>query len=507
MSNANIHFRKKVNFWGLIVGLFVFFLFIIFPLFPESDTASKMTATALLMAIWWITEAIPLAITALLPLILFPLLSLISTEKVASEYMNSTIFLFLGGFLIAIAIEKWNLHKRISLLTIKIIGTNSNRIILGFMVASAFISMFISNTATAIMMLPIGLSVISSFEGSSDSQQLKNFSIALFLAIAYACSIGGIATLIGTAPNLVFQRIFSINFPEAPKITFGQWMFFGVPLSIVMLICVWMILTKVLFKTPKQMQANSNNISDYYEKLGKTTYEEKLMLIVLITTALLWIFRKNIVISDFVIPGWSDNTSFSDFIDDGTIAIFVAILLFIIPAKGKHKKLLTLEEFKKVPWDIIILFGGGFALAKGFQETGLSYIIGQHFEIIATAPPIIIIISICLLLTFLTELTSNTATTQTILPILVSISIAMQINPLLLMIPATISASFAFMLPVATPPNAIVFATGRVTIANMARAGLIINLIGAIIVTLLFYTLGTIVFNIDLNSFPQWLNK
>lgn len=505
MNHPKTQFQRRINFWGLLAGLTLFFILILFPLFPQSETASKMLAIAALMAVWWISEAIPLAVTALLPLVLLPLLSLISTEKVASEYFNSTIFLFLGGFLIAIAIEKWNLHKRIALKTVKLIGTNPSRIILGFMIASAFISMFISNTATAIMMLPIGLSVILNFENNNQPNNIAPFTKSLFLAIAYSCSIGGIATLIGTAPNLVFQRIFSISFPNAPVITFGQWMLFGLPLSLIMLFTVWLLLTKIIFKSNKELNVNQDDISEQHKILGKISYEEKIMLIVLIITALLWIFRKKILLGDFTIPGWSDNLPFSNYIDDATIAIFMAILLFIIPSKANHSKILQLQDFKKIPWDIIILFGGGFALAKGFQETGLSLIIGKQLEAIANMPPIFMILFVCLLMTFLTELTSNTAITQTILPILASLSIAVNINPLILMIPATISASFAFMLPVATPPNAIVFATGKVTIREMAKTGLIINIAGAIIITLFFYFIGYNIFHIDILNTPKWL--
>ncbi len=503
MNNTKIQVRKKVNFWGLIAGLILFFILTLFPVFQESELASKMLAIAVLMTTWWITEAIPLAVTALLPLILMPLLSLIPTEKVASEYFNSTIFLFLGGFFIAIAIEKWNIHKRLALQTIKLIGKNPNKIVLGFMIASALISMFISNTATAIMMLPIGLSVVLNFENDNSFSNISEFTKALFLAIAYSCSIGGIATLIGTAPNLVFQRIFSINFPDAPAITFGQWMIFGFPLAIIMLFTVWLILTKIIFNSNKNFIINRDNISEQHKNLGKISFEEKIMLIILTITALLWIFRRKIVLGEFIIPGWSDNLPFSEFIDDATIAIFMAIILFIIPAKSKQSKILSIQDFKKIPWDIVILFGGGFALAKGFQETGLSLIIGKQLELIANLPLILMILFTCLLLTTLTELTSNTAITQTVLPIIASLSIALNLHPLILMIPATISASFAFMLPVATPPNAIVFATGKITIQEMAKTGFIINIVGAIITTLFFYFIGYKIFNINLITLPH----
>lgn len=498
-----------IGFW---TGLSLFILLFVISKDSVDQTEYRMGAVAALMAVWWMTEAVPLVATSLLPLLLFPLLGLAKSGDTASNYINSTIFLFLGGFLLALGMERWNLHKRVSLFIIRAIGGSTSRILFGFMFSSALISMFISNTATAIMMMPIGLSIILRLEDEFGSEKTHTFAISLMLGIAYASSIGGIATLVGTVPNLIFERIFTITFPEAPKITFGIWMMFGIPISGVMLISMWLIISKILYRPSKEISLDKKIINKQYKLLGILRFEESILLMIVSVTALLWIFRVDIRVGEFVIPGWSNLLSFPDFLDDGTIAISMALLLFLIPSKNRENGSIAILEadiLKKVPWDILLLFGGGFALAHGFQESGLSDKIGALLSGFKGVHPIFLIFIVCILLTFLTELTSNTATTNTVLPILASMSVAIGINPLLLMIPATLSASFAFMLPVATPPNAIVFGTGKIRISEMVRAGVVLNITGALILTLLFYFVGTIVFDIDPGVFPEWarMNK
>jgi len=448
--------------------------------------AQIVASIAVLMSILWITEAVPLAITSLIPLILFPITGVISSKEISQSYINSTIFLFMGGFIIAIAMERWNLHKRIALNVIEIAGKSPSKIILGFMASSALISMWISNTATAVMLLPIGLSIIYKLDEEYGIEKTSSFAIALMLSIAYSCSIGGIATPIGTPPNLVFQRIYKINFPNNPEIYFGDWMKFAVPIAAVMIVFVWFLLTKILFKDYNFTSIDMNLIKEEKLKLGRITYEEKIVAIIFLITSLLWIFRAELNLGFIKIPGWSQIFLKPDFIDDGTVAIAMAFLLYIIPASKKSKEqnfILDFNSIKKIPWDIILLFGGGFALADGFVISKLSILIGQQFTSLKNVNPIFLIASVCFVLTFLTELTSNTATAQIILPILASLSIELNLNPLLLMIPATISSSFAFMLPVATPPNAIVFSSRKLKIIDMAKAGLIINFFGIITVT------------------------
>lgn len=494
---------------GLILGPIVAILIIIFFEFDPSNLKIEfMAAVAALMAVWWITEPIPLGATSLLPLVLFPLFGILDGEKTAETYINSTIFLFLGGFLIALAMEKWNLHKRIALKIIMFFGGSAELIILGFMCASAFLSMWISNTATAVMMLPIGLAVIKNLENEIGFGKSNNFSKAIMIGIAYACSIGGVATLIGTPPNLSFARIFKITFPSAPEITFGNWLMLGFPIAVLMLFTAWIVLTKIIYKFDKNVLIEKSIVNNEFKELGKTRYEEKIVLSVFILTALLWIFRSNIEIGNFIIPGWSNLFGNPKFLNDGVIAIAMATILFLFPSKEKeinNKMILDNKIFSKVPWEIILLFGGGFALAKGFVVSGLAPFIGEQFSNFADVNPFVLMFITAISITFLTELTSNTATTEMILPVLASISVAIGINPLLLMITATFSASMAFMLPVATPPNAVVFASQKLNVSDMVKSGIILNLIGVFIITLIVYFLGISIFEININTLPNWI--
>lgn len=508
MTEKLLHGKSISQKIGLILGPVLFFVVLLFFDFdPEKPIITHMAAVAILMAVWWITEAIPLFATALLPMFLYPLLGIMESNATAPVYFNSTIFLFLGGFMIALTMEKWKLHRRIALFIIRLIGGGPDRIVLGFMIASAFLSMWISNTATAIMMVPIGLAIVFKMEEKFEIAATHKFTISLMLGIAYGCSMGGIATLVGTPPNLSFARIFQITFPQAEPIAFGTWFLMGLPISAVMIVVVWLILTKIFFRVQSSLTIDRTIVNKEYNELGPMSFEEKSVLTIFSLTAILWVFRKKLIIGFVSIPGWSQLLPNPDLIDDATVAIFMAVLMFLIPTRTKGTKYSTLmgpDVITKLPWNIVLLFGGGFALAKGFQVTGLSEFIGNNFSGLAGMPPIIMIIIICFGITFLTELTSNTATTEMVLPILASVAIAMETNPLLLMIPATLSASCAFMMPVATPPNAIVFGSGRIRISEMARVGIFINIIGVIIITVLFYLIGTVVFSIDPGVFPEW---
>lgn len=479
---------------GLLLGLFLFILFASIQVFPSNLKASLTLAVAVLMAVWWISEALPLAVTSLIPVILFPSLGILSGEDVAGSYFNSTILLFLGGFLLALALEKWNLHKRIALFIISHIGGSASVLILSFMLSSAIISMFISNTATAVMLLPVALSVIYKMEEEASLKE-KKFASALLIAIAYSCSIGGIATLIGTPPNLVFHRVYLITFPNAPQISFAQWMVFGLPLSIIMLFLTWLLLTKFYFKGIRNVKIDRSIIQQEYKALGKTSFEEKVSLSVLVIAIILWIFRTDINLEGFVVPGWSNLFGNPKMIDDGTIGIFIAFILFLIPSKSqKGSKILDVLAFAKVPWGILILFGGGFALAEAFHKSGLSLEIGLHLSLLNGLSEFWLLVVIVATITFLTEFTSNTAIANTMLPIIASMAIATHTNPLYLMIPAAIASSFAFMMPVATPPNAIVFGSGRIKIMDMVKVGFLMNIISIIVLSLMFKFFGSIVF-------------
>ena len=489
--------------FGLIAGVIIFLIIYSFGnLDPSNPNVTSMAAIAALMAIWWITEAIPLAATSLVPLILFPLLGLLTAEKVAGSYINSIIFLFIGGFMIAIAMETWGLHKRIALKIINFFGGSPNSIIVGFMIASAFLSMWISNTATAIMMLPIATAIILKLEDEFGKEKIGDFSIALLLGVAYACSIGGMATLVGTPPNLVFVKTLNIIFPEAPEISFGSWMILALPISILLLLIAILLITKVFYKIDKVIFLEKEFIKTEYRKLGAMTTEEKFVSIIFASTAFLWIFRTNLNVGIFEIPGWSNLFNNASFINDGTVAITMATLLFFIPSKKSDRNLLNSEVFVKIPWGIVLLFGGGFALADGFTSTGLAQFIGNQMSGLVSFPHLLMVFLIAISVILLTELTSNTATTQMILPIMASVSIAIHLNPMLLMITATLSASMAFMLPVATPPNTIIFATGKVKIYQMFKTGVAIDFIGVIVLIILMYLVGNTIFGLD--QMPGW---
>ncbi len=490
---------------GLIIGVLSAVLILLFvDLEPGKPEVTSTLAIAVWMAIWWITEAVPVAVTALLPVVLFPAFGVMNGKAVSAEYFNSIIFLFIGGFLVALAMEKHNLHKRIALKILSVSGSGYGKILFGFMFATAFLSMWMSNTATAMMMVPVAMSLIYKFTEYLNPADAKKISIGLLLSIAYGASVGGIATLIGTPPNLAFTKIFALNFPNAPEISFSQWFIFALPVSFTMLIAVWLILY-FQFKPSEKEKIKGNTVfKDQYKALGQASYEEKVVFTAFIVLAFLWIFRNGFNFG-IHIPGWASLFHHPEYLNDGTVAIFVASVLFLIPSKSKEKKrILDNKIFAKLPWHIILLFGGGFALAKGFKVSGLTDRLGELLTVLSGVHPFVIILIVALFMSFLTELTSNTASTQMILPILASLSVSLKMNPLLLMITGTLAASLAFMLPVATPPNAIIFGTNKIRISEMMRTGFILNMVGVLIVSAAVYFWGQHIFGIDFNVFPDW---
>jgi len=494
---------------GLWLGPALFLVVVGFAdLQPGEPQVTRMAAVATLMAVWWISEAIPLAATSLLPLVLYPLLGIMDGRQTAPIYVNHVIFLFVGGFMIALAMERWGLHERIALWIIRLIGGGPSRLVLSFMLASAMLSMWISNTATSIMMLAIGLAIIGELERTLGQERVRPLSTAMLLAIAYGASVGGMATLVGTPPNLSFVRIFEIVFPDAEPIGFGQWMLIGLPLSAGMLLVIWLLLTRVFFRSPPSLRLSREVVLQNYRRLGPLRFAEAVVLVVFLCTAVLWVFRQDLQLGGLTVPGWAGLLPFPELIDDGTVAMAMALLLFLIPSRASDpqagRAVLDVGVFRRVPWHIVLLFGGGFALASGFQSTGLSGYVGQQFAGLEGFSPPLMIAGVCTVLTFLTELTSNTATTELFLPILASAATTLGLNPLMLMVPATLAASCAFMMPVATPPNAVIFASGRVRIAEMAKVGLVLNLIAVVLITLMFYTLGVTVFAIEPGVLPDW---
>lgn len=461
---------------------------------PERPQVTAMLAIVVWMAIWWIFQAIPLGITALLPLVLYPVLGILPTAEVAPVYMNHIIFLFIGGFLVAFALERWNLHKRIALFIISIIGFSPARLLAGFMLSSWILSMFLSNSATTIMLIAPALAVIKKIEDTLP-QTDNNLATGLLLGIAYAASIGGAATLVGSPPNLIFLGLYNQYFPQGIEIGFSRWFLFGFPISLVFITLAFIVLKKMFLNFNFHASFESDFFVKEYKSLGKATYEEKVVLTAFIILAILWFSRADLDIGIIHFSGWAGLFKFGNYIQDSTVAIFIALLLFLIPAKKSGSgMILSWNEAKKIPLQVIFLFGGGFALAYGFNESGLSqYLAGQLGKV--SGIHILLLVSlICFIMIFLTEISSNTATTQLILPILIVLTGTINAPPYLLLIPATIAASYAFMLPVATPPNTIIFGSERVNIQSMVKAGIVLNIIGIVLITLFIFTLGKWVF-------------
>jgi sodium-dependent dicarboxylate transporter 2/3/5 len=476
--------RQSIGLWlGPVAALSVFIFFN-----PDSGNPATgpMAAVVALMVIWWISEAVPLAVTALLPFVLFPLFGIMPGGAVAASYMNPLVFLLIGGFLIALALERWEVHRRIALRLLLIMGRRPETIILGFMLVCAFLSAWISNTATAVTMLPVALALIVDLEKRWGREAVAPFAVALLLSVAYACSIGGISTLVGTATNIALKGIYEASFPEAAPLLFGQWTAFALPLSLILLAVTWVLITRVFFRFPKNLILNKEVLQQQAAALGKLKAEEWRVAAVFALTATLWMFRGDLVLGDFVLPGWSRLHPSLTAVNDGMIAVFGAILLFVLPARrtetGEPQRLLETAILGRVPWGMVLLFGGGFALAAGFRESGLSAWMGESFlSGLSTWPVFALVLAICLLMTKLTELTSNAASVQLILPVLAGVAVAQGVSPLLLMIPASLAASMAFMLPIATPPNTVVFATERIPMLEMVRCGFWLNLVSALI--------------------------
>jgi len=480
----------------------------------DSASVARMAAIAVWMALWWSFEAVPIPVTALLPLVLIPAAGIQSMVELSPVYARSTVFLFLGGFLLAIGLSQSGVHRRIALTIVGLVGGTPRRVILGFMLASAILSMWISNTATVMVLLPIVLSVIESSRpeegtepGEDGQRRSRQFAIALLLGIAYAADIGGMATLVGTPPNLVFAQQLTELFPDAPEPSFAEWMTLGLPMSILFLGCGWLLLVFVVFRDLGGHLFGSNEaIHAMRRDLGALRRDEVWSSAIFGATALLWITRKGFDFGAVSIPGWQALPFVpTGMIDDATVAIAMAILLFCLPSKDRSgERLLEWRMAKEVPWGMLLLFGGGFALAEGFGASGLSTWVAGHFEALRGAPPLVIISVVCIVLTFLTELTSNTATTQMVLPILASAAVALEMDPRALMIPATLSASCAFMMPVASPTQAVVFGSGLVPIRSMMRVGFWFNLLGVILVVVFFALFAGPILGIDPGTLPDW---
>ena len=475
-------YKKK----GFLIGLTLFFLMMLFP--PPAELSSAgwtVAAIAVLMAVWWATEAIPVAVTALLPLALFPLLDITSFETAALPYANKNIYLFLGGFILALGIESSGLHKRIALKMILAVGSSGAKLIGGFMLVSALISMWVMNTSTTLMLLPIGLAVcgvISQTVPGMTNIDKANFDTALLLGIAYAATIGGMSTLIGTAPNIVFSAFMQDTY--GVEISMFDWMKLGVPLAAVMLFGSWYSLTQYVFPIKfSASQEAKEELKKMLNEMGALTKDEIRISIIFGLAVFAWVFRTLL-----------NNIELLSGLTDAGIAIIAAILLFMTPSASKKGDLLKWEKSKELPWGLLLLFGGGLSLAAQISSTGLGMWIGQSLMVLSTVPPIVLILAVATLIIFLTEITSNVTTTTTFLPVFGALAVAIGILPVSLTVPVCLAASCAFMLPVATPPNAIVYGSNKFTIATMMRAGIALNIIGILVVTMFAYFLAPVIF-------------
>ena len=474
---------KKRGFW---IGLAAFFFILLSPN-PESlsSVGWAVAAVTMLMAIWWATEAVPVAVTALLPLACFPMLGVTDFKTAALPYANPNIYLFMGGFILALGIESSGLHKRLALKMLIAVGNSGAKLIGGFMLVSAIISMWVMNTSTTLMLLPIGLAVCASVAETIPNfsqRDRRNFEISLLLGIAYAASIGGMSTLVGTAPNIIF-----VGFMEEAyglEISFTDWMKLGVPIATFMLFSSWYAITKIVYpvnfiasvETKLQLQ---NMLND----LGPLSKDEKKVLTIFSLAASAWMFRTLL-----------DNYAPFSGLTDAGIAIIAALSFFFIPSENQKTDLLTWEQANKLPWGLLVLFGGGLSLAASIGSSGLGGWIGQGLTVLENVPSIILILAVATMIIFLTEITSNVATTSTFLPVVGAVAVALGIAPISLTIPVVLAASCAFMLPVATPPNAIVFGSGKLTIPDMIRAGFALNIIGIFLVTLFAFYLAPMIF-------------
>lgn len=472
MNSLNI---KSIGFW---IGLSLFFLILFIPNPDGLSTEGRLTlAVFSLMGVWWAFESLPLQVTALMPLILFPLLGVIEIGIISKEYMNKVQFLFAGGFIIAIAIQKWGLHKRVALNILRLSGLNANNIIASFMLASALLSMWVMNTSTAIMLLPVAISVIKVITDTVkeiDKDQSYNFQLCLLLGIAYSASLGGIATPIGTSPNGVLIQFANDNFDK--DIGFASWISFGLPVTLILGPLVWFLLTKFIYPVNfKASPASKRELESMLNELGSMSNEEKKVVMVFSFTAFCWIFRQ--LLDD--LPGLS-------LLDDSVIAMMGGISLFFISQKNKQDKLLNWDDTQSgFPWGLIFLFGGGMALAYVVNDSGLALWLASLIP--SETYFFIVLLIVITMVILLTELTSNLTTTVTFLPVVASVGVNLGIDPMLLILPLTLSASCAFMLPVATPPNSIIYASGLIPIQKMVRAGIFINLVSIVFLFLLAY--------------------
>jgi sodium-dependent dicarboxylate transporter 2/3/5 len=508
-SDASATTSTRVRRAGALLGALLFAGALAWPDLPLNGPQRRMAAVTLLTAALWLTMAVPVAAASLVPMALLPFLGVLSPGEAAQLYMHDMVALFLGAFLVALGLERWNVHRRLALLVIARVGTRPRRLVLGFMLAAAALSAWINNTATALMMLPIGLSVVATLRREDDARR-DDFAPALLLGLAYACSIGGLATPIGTAPNQSFLGIFQTTFPAAPQVAFGSWLLLSVPLVLLFVGAGWWLLTRVALHVGDGAGDARRTLHQERERLGPLDAAGARMGALFALTALLWVTRGDLELGELHVRGWASRLSDalgngSIQASDASVAIVMGLACFAIPAgTGGRERLLDWRTTQKIPWDVLLLIGSGFCLARGFQTTGLDAVIGALLgPWIAGKPLWLVVVGVTFLVTFLTEVTSNTATTNVVLPVLAQAAVAAGIDPRATMLPATFAASCAFMLPVATPPNAVVFASGLVPIPTMARVGLWFNVLSVLLIPLVFVLWGLPLLGI-VAGLPEW---
>lgn len=471
--SADISLRK------LAICIVVAALLLLVPTTSDFTPSVRFTsAIGLLMALLWLTEAVPMGLTALLPLVVFPIAGITPADKIAAPYASSAVFLFMGGFLVAATFERWGLHRRIAFFALRRVGTEPRRVVFAVMAVTAFLSMWMSNTATTLMMTPIAVAIVTGLKREDLTAE------ATLLGVAYGASLGGIGTPIGTPTNLIFLGAVRELFPNAKTITFAEWMLFGVPFLLLAIPVCWLILV-ITARVKKGTAVPLESLG--LELPGAWTRAEKTALALCSATALLWIFRADIVLGSVRIPGWANLFPNPKNIHEATVAIAMAVLAFLLPV-SKNERLLGWDEFKRIPWDVLILFGGGFALADALETSGFSKWAGSRLSFVGDWHPVVMILVVCVVVTLLSEVASNVATATAMMPVAAALATSIGVHPFFLMIPAVLAASSGFMLPVATAPNTIVYATGFVRVKGMARSGLLLDIAAALIITLLIFT-------------------
>jgi solute carrier family 13 (sodium-dependent dicarboxylate transporter), member 2/3/5 len=470
----------------------------------------RVAAVAAWTALWWLTSAQPVGATSLLPAALLPFLGAMDAKTVAPFYMDDLVLLFLGAFLLTRGLEHWNVHRRLALFVLAHVGTQPRRLVLGMMCATAGVSLFVNNTSTTLLMLPIALALVSSYS-HCEPRARAHFARAMLLGVAYSASVGGIGTPVGTAPNQIFLGQFRERYPEGPEISFVQWTLAWLPVVILYLPIGWWLLTRVLFRVPSDLGQGGESVAEQRRALGPWNSGERRMAAIFCLAALAWVTRADLELGAFYFQGWGDllaSAGGRSPVSDATVAVGLALVAFVVPSGVERgRPLLDWSTARTLPWDVLLLFGGGFALAGAFKASRLDALIGARLAPWITGQPDwVVVLALVLLVTALSELASNVATTQVMLPIVGQAAVAAGLSPLFAMVPATIAASNGFMLPVATPPNAIVFATGEIPVTTMARVGLVFDLLVAVLVTAVFVTWGRFVLEIG-SGIPAWATR